>query len=458
MKTIQGKDFDFCDVILYNHNDKEIVMIVNDVENLEKFKYTGNPSDAPVIVMPYNIEFEKQVIKNMKKIQKYEKVADGIEVLYVDNTTVVFDLSNEEVVNNNLQAQKNLIKEEIAANFSSISKEEKEVRKKEISEKLKKSIVSILANLTLIADDFVSKNKKAKKQKNDSNIFINRNYVDNSKKLYQELLDKNSILLKYQQVVNINWNEDLALRIIELMNGSYFNSIKDMNLDTKINEVKKILQSLALIVMGNLNPEIKIDDMVELSNYFENQKDKVLVHNAMIISKNAVNELVGEFPDGQILDESNYSTINKILNEYKGSINQLLNYEFKTFNDREFLETNISSKWLITLIFEEINSLIPEDSSIEIEVAGVTQKIYYRYFLDTEKNNIYIPRVESDGSIEYYENSSNQKYTKNHMFSLAGLLLEENSIDSNPNIKEMGISPIIDDKFNEFIEEMYNID
>ena len=454
MKTIQGKEFNFYDVILYNHNNNEIIMIVNDTENLDKYKYTNNPKDAPIIIVPYKNEYEKQVIKHMKKIQKYEKVSDGIEVLYTDNTKVLFDLSNEEVIKSNFEAQKKLISEEILAISSNLSIEEKNRRRADITEKLKKGFVSILANLSIIDSNI--KNNKDKKQSNKE--LISNEYVNNSKDLYQEIINKNSFLLKYQEIIDINWNEKLALEIVELLNNKYPNSIKNMNFENSKNEIRKILQSLVLLITGNLNPETTKENMVDLSKFFDIEKNKVLVHNAMIITKNAVNELIGEPTNYQILDETKYSSVNKLPIEYKGAVDQLLNYEFKTLNDKEFLELDNSCKWLIILIFEQANNIISEESSIDVEVSGKIQKMYYRYFSDFVENKTYIPKIDKNGNIMYCEISTNTLYSKDEMFALAGLsLLEENNIEPNPNINELGISIGVEEKFNIISEEIFNI-
>ena len=198
--------------------------------------------------------------------------------------------------------------------------------------------------------------------------------------------------------------------------------------------------------------------MVDLSKYFDIEKNKVLVHNAMIITKNAVNELIGEPTNYQILDETKYSSVNKLPIEYKGAVDQLLNYEFKTLNDKEFLELDNSCKWLIILIFEQANNIISEESSIDVEVSGKIQKMYYRYFSDFVENKTYIPKIDKNGNIMYCEISTNTLYSKDEMFALAGLsLLEENNIEPNPNINELGISIGVEEKFNIISEEIFNI-
>lgn len=456
MKTIQGKEFEFSDVILYNHNDKEIVMIVNDQEALEKFKYSCDPQDAPVIVLPYDKEVEKELLKKMKKIQNYTLAPDGVEVVYEDNMEIVFDLSNEGVVKDNMTAQKELLKEEYISKLGNIPIDEKERRKVDISTKLRKGIISILANLSLISEECASKYRKNKKQSKEENVFINKKYSDLSSKLYQDIQDKNALLLKYQETLNINWSEDLAFEVIELINGSYPTSTQNMNYDNANKEIYKVLSSLVLLITGSLTPEVNINDMIDLSDYVDNQKDKTLIHNSMFIAKKVICELLGEYQEINILDEINYTTSNNFSSEYNCAVDLMLNYEFKTINDSRFLEMNKTSRWIILLIFEQINNLISEESAIEIKVAGIMQKMYYRYFINIENNKKYIPIITTNG-IEYQEKTTNELLTRENMLSLAGLI-DNDKIEPDDNIVEKGINVEVDDKFNEFTDEIYNIE
>ena len=84
--------------------------------------------------------------------------------------------------------------------------------------------------------------------------------------------------------------------------------------------------------------------------------------------------------------------------------------------------------------------------------------MYYRYFSDFVENKTYIPKIDKNGNIMYCEISTNTLYSKDEMFALAGLsLLEENNIEPNPNINELGISIGVEEKFNIISEEIFNI-
>ena len=59
MKTLQEKEYNYSDVLLYkvrenNKNEKVILAIVDDEDQLAKYNFTGKPEDAPVAIIDYN--------------------------------------------------------------------------------------------------------------------------------------------------------------------------------------------------------------------------------------------------------------------------------------------------------------------------------------------------------------------------------------------------------------------
>ena len=54
MITKQGKEVNYSDILLYSVNNKDIIVIVNDQEQMKKFSRTGKGSDAPIAVVPYS--------------------------------------------------------------------------------------------------------------------------------------------------------------------------------------------------------------------------------------------------------------------------------------------------------------------------------------------------------------------------------------------------------------------
>ena len=110
--TKQGKTFDYNQILLFNVSNDNIVVIINDKEQLNKFSLTGNSSDAPIAVIPYSEEELKEIVSSMKPIAGYTELSiNRLFVEYGDdikpyNTKVEFDSSNKEIIENNLIEQR----------------------------------------------------------------------------------------------------------------------------------------------------------------------------------------------------------------------------------------------------------------------------------------------------------------------------------------------------------------
>ena len=103
MKTLQEKEYNYSDVLLYkvrenNKNEKVILAIVDDEDQLAKYNFTGKPEDAPVAIIDYNEESERELIANMKRIKKCELVNGKAIVTYEDGEKRTFTGSNIETI------------------------------------------------------------------------------------------------------------------------------------------------------------------------------------------------------------------------------------------------------------------------------------------------------------------------------------------------------------------------
>ncbi len=294
----------------------------------------------------------------------------------------------------------------------------------------------------------------------------NYDFTEAAERLYQETLDKNSFVLRYQQIVNINWNKDLALEVVELINGVYPTRMQEMSAENAHAEMTEVLQALSLLITGNLNPETKTEDMIDLSSYVVSQKDRVLIHNAMVVARNAMNESVGEPMNGQILDESEWAKVNKFSSEYKGAVDQLLHYEFGTVNDSDFLEMNAGARWTIATIFQQVNNTIPQWSYITRKTSETTPReydLYYRYFADDVEKKVYLPRPGKNGTTEYVWTDENcierEVYTEDQMFALAGMSTVEEQrylgIEANPSVHQLGIQTEVDNRVDDAVADLY---
>ena len=133
MITKQGKEFDYNEILLYSVTMKNIVVIVNDADQMKKFARSGKASDAPIAVIPYTDEELKNIIDNMKQIEKFDVNEDKtLTVKYVDGDEVVFDASNETIIKINVLEQRKARERKAVGAWASIPEKEKEERKKMI--------------------------------------------------------------------------------------------------------------------------------------------------------------------------------------------------------------------------------------------------------------------------------------------------------------------------------------
>lgn len=104
--TKQGKTFDYRDILLFNVVNDNIVVILNDKEQLDKFSSTGNSNDAPISVIPYSEEEFTNLVFSMKRIINYTELdSKDIRVEYQDGTCVNFGASNKEIIEENFKEQ-----------------------------------------------------------------------------------------------------------------------------------------------------------------------------------------------------------------------------------------------------------------------------------------------------------------------------------------------------------------
>lgn len=487
--TKQGKEFELSDVLLYSVNKNKIITIVNDEEQMKKFSITGSANDAPISIIDYSDDTLNEIITSMKQIKCYQ-VSDSkdIDVEYTDGTSIMFDESNMEVINSNLQAQKKANEENALRAWYDLPDKEKELKKKQTKKNFLKGLSVTLA-ATVLAGGLYIAGKNMKKTKPEETvgeivseemynptdprktIIVDEprsDYTTEAAALYKETEEINPFIIRYQQVVNINWNQELALEVVEFINGQYPTSMLAMNDENAEEERTKIMQAIDLLIAGNLNPEIKDNEMINLEKYIVNEQGKVLVHNAMTIARACINESIGEPNNGEIIDERDWTNINKFSKSYTDSIDQLLNYEYDTLNDPSFLSAPSNVRIVVSSIFQSINGTLPtKPYYITISAPGKEETIlYYRYFYDEVNDVAYYPEEGKNATIQYREyfkdenkeTKSGKVYSENEMFVMADSPLELNdsktyAAEANSNIKQYGIQTKLDSVYNTAIED-----
>ena len=106
MKTIQGIEFNYDDIVLFHLSESKVNILVNNEEQMAKYKETGNIKDLPVSIVDNNAAFEKKLLTKMKQIKTY-KVEDNLVIVeYKGGTKVDFDITNLSDIKYVFDAQK----------------------------------------------------------------------------------------------------------------------------------------------------------------------------------------------------------------------------------------------------------------------------------------------------------------------------------------------------------------
>jgi len=97
--SIQGKEFEYSDVLLLKKDGNRIIVMLNDEEQLKKF--SSKEGDAPVSVVPYTEETYSRLVSQMKQIKSYPENEFGVlNVEYEDGTKTKFSNSNKQIIEN----------------------------------------------------------------------------------------------------------------------------------------------------------------------------------------------------------------------------------------------------------------------------------------------------------------------------------------------------------------------
>lgn len=473
MKTLQEKEYNYSDVLLYkvrenNKNEKVILAIVDDEDQLAKYNFTGKPEDAPVAIIDYNEESERELIANMKRIKKCELVNGKAIVTYEDGEKRTFTGSNIETIREVLDKQEDYTKRQIIGEWDKLPEEKKEEQIKKNNSTWKKVLSGALAGVILTGGLYhglkgLSKDNKTYSnelpseddKKTETSITQNdeeyKKYQEDGKKLHQETVNKNAYILKYQQVSDVKWDEVLAVEVVEFINGVYPKELEYMSEQNADARLTEILQAIQLLIAGNLNSETKADDMINLADYVSNIKEKAIINNAFVISRNVVSESIGEPVNGKIIESDD--EINNFSREYTNAVDEFMHHEFETINKGDFITSSMGCRFTTSSIFHFMNGMIPQWSYITRESSETDKReydLYLQYFQDDVEKDLYLPEPGKNGTVQYkcvYEDEKGRCkekiYTEDEMLALAGISSEEEQrnlkIEANPNIHELGI-------------------
>ena len=298
--------------------------------------------------------------------------------------------------------------------------------------------------------------------------FPKSEFTDEAEKLYKEVKRINPSILKYQTSLNVVWDKEMALEIVEFINGNCPTSMLAMNDEHFKKEATELMEVINMLIAGNLHPETKEEEMIDLSKYIVNEKERVFVHNAMVMSRACIDESIGESTKGELLDESKWADINKFSRESRNSYERLLHYEFETIDDSDFVTSSAGVRYVITSTFKIIDKVIPHWTHVyrqKSEQDVRKYELYYIYFFDNVEKITYLPeRGKDDETLyrgywadEYSLCHEDGPYTEEEMFIMAGLPIQgdKNKYDvtRNDNIRELGVEAQITAKYELAIED-----
>ncbi len=276
-------------------------------------------------------------------------------------------------------------------------------------------------------------------------------YTEAGKKLYDEV--KSNTVFR-----NVKWDKYTALKVVELLNEHYPTASTYMNSENAKNATDQTLKVIEDIIRTNLDPNTKPEQMINLSDYVERDRDKAFLNNSMILTKDAVEEIMA----GKFIDETNWSSNEKV----RKATDALLNYEFDTTNDSDFLEMSAGVRFAIQTMYNEANKYVPEESYItrsQSEEDVREYDLYLIYFTNDLEKKVYLPRRTKDNKIEFvytYPDCKEERYTKEEMYALAGLssFEEQKKLGIEPKlwIWQMGIQVEIENRIDDAKTEIYN--
>ena len=435
MKTIQGKEFSYNDVLLFHISDMKVNLLVNDEEQMDIYKNTGNLNDLPISILDYNKTIKKNLVTNMKQIREYSCVGNNVIVKYNDGTKFEFDINNLGYIENIFNGQKI----------------QKEVNRKN---KRNAAIACILASTCIVTGSlgYLIGSKKLKEINDINSEFVfGGTYKAQANHMYEKLKDT-----AFAQ--KINWTKELAESIVEYANGEYPREMENMNEEDALKKQEEIENAIQTLISYNLS--VSSDKVVNIADYVISNKEKNLINDALVMGRCLS---VGD-TTGKILSSCDWTTHAILSGDKNEAINNFINYEYDTMYNSTYAELPSSVRFVIASTYEMSNEYIPGYSHVtrERSESDVREnELYFRYFVNENTYETFLPRKTETGDIEYvltYSDCSEKVYDETTMYVLAGKLINKNYeygyIEQIPGIKQCGVENEVNYRVDEAMEQM----
>jgi len=191
--SIQGKEFNYSDVLLLKRDGNRIIVMLNDEEQLKKF--SNKEGDAPVAVVAYTEETYSKLVSQMKQIKSYPKDEFGVlNVEYVDGTKTNFSNGNKEIIENNYVEQQRV--KAIASDWTKGLESNYGIQNQPIN----------MTGINIASPDFNnSSNKDGLDSKNNENMEMDsskRHKIEKIQK-YEDTIKKGASGIALSQTINM---------------------------------------------------------------------------------------------------------------------------------------------------------------------------------------------------------------------------------------------------------------
>lgn len=438
MKTIQGIEFNYDDIVLFHLSESKVNILVNNEEQMTKYKETGNIKDLPVSIADNSASFEKKLLTKMKQIKTY-KVEDNLVIVeYKDGTKIDFNITNLNDIKYVANAQKT---------------------QREINEKNKRraTMAGILAGTFLATGTigYLIGNKYNKKGVDDpTNIefVVGGEYKKQALEMFERLE-------KTPFAKEVKWTPELAEGIIEYANGEYPREMQTMEEEEALKKQDEIEDAIQTLISYNLS--VTTDKIVNIADYVNSNKGKALINDALVMGR----ALSASDTSKKLISNSEWTTHAKLSSDKDEATENLMHYEYDTMYNSIYSELPSSIRFIIASTYEMSNEYVPVWTHVTRERSEQDvreHELYFRYFINENNNyETFLPREIENNKVEYvltYKDCSEKVYDEITMYVMAGRLINENhkygDVEQIPGMKQFGVEIEVNNRVDEAMEQM----
>lgn len=439
MKTIQGIEFNYDDIVLFHLSDSKVNILVNNEEQMAKYKETGNIKDLPVSIADNSASFEKKLLTKMKQIKAYKVVDNQVLVVYKDGTKMDFDITNLNDIKYVADAQKT---------------------QREINEKNKRRAImaGILAGTfigTYFITDGISKlvdNKKSNDTPINSEFVVGGEYKKQALEMFERLE-------KTPFAKEVKWTPELAEGIIEYANGEYPLEMQTMDEEEALKKQEEIEYAIQTLISYNLS--VTTDKIVNIADYVNSDKGRALINDALVMGR----ALSASDTSKKLISNSEWTTHAKLSCDKDEATENLMHYEYDTMYNSIYSELPASMRFIIASTYEMSNEYVPVWTHVTRERSEKDvreHELYFRYFINENNNyETFLPREIENNKVEYvltYKDCSEKVYDEITMYVMAGRLINENhkygDVEQVPGMKQFGVEIEVNNRVDEAMEQM----